>query len=307
LGGEFTLRPRGVADNPFCFDPASEGPPQRAPGAPPDTDTGIRYFGPGSGYDALERIHRQLATTGSGEIKTFGKEIAPHLQFSAVHHLLAFWGPASPYSPPARSPATGTLQIIHGYAQTWEHLSHARSATRELSLVEDGDGPAQAPETWALQDTGGNELGVEVPQRSGDWARCGDVVCVSIEGNEEWWLGLIRSMHAESGAGLHANVYIISRNPQAVQARAVIVRGEEEGMSEETSRQFAFNNVRAIILSDGSNASQPLNFLLPPDNWKEGRVFEAPMEGAARYLRGVRLLRRGDDYVRATFEWTEQA
>jgi hypothetical protein len=248
-----------------------------------------------------------MATTSGGEIKTFGKEIAPHLQLSAVQHLMAFWRAASPYSPPAHSPATGTLQVIHGYAQTWEHISHIRSATTELSLVEDGDGPAQAPETWTLQDTGGNELGVEIPQRSGDWARCGDVVGVSTGGNGEWWLGLIRSMHAEPGHGMHANIYIMSRNPKALQLRAVIVRGVESAFSEESARQFAFNNVRAIILSDGSVESQPANMLLPPDSWKEGCVFEGTVEGVARHLHGTRLLRRGDDYVRATFEWAEQA
>ena len=306
LGGDFTLRPRGVADNPFCFDPVSEAPPRRAAGQPPDPDAGIRYFGPGMGYDTLGRIYKQMGTTSSVEIKTFGKEIAPHLQLSAVQHLLTFWGAASPYAPPVRSPATGTVRVIHGYAQTWQHLSRVRTTTSEMTLAEAGDVPAEAPETWTLQDTGGNELGVEIPQRSGDWARCGDVVGVSTDGNDECWLGLIRSMHAEPGHGLHANIYIMSRNPQAMQLRAVIAKGEEDGITEETARQFSFNSVRAIILADGSATSQPPNMLLPPESWKEGRVFEATTEGAARYLRGVRLLRRGDDYVRATFDWAAQ-
>ena len=307
LGGDFTLRPRGAADNPFCFDPASEAPPRRAAGEPPDPEAGIRYFGPGTGYDALERIFKQVGTTSSVEIRTFGKAIAPHVQLSAVQHLLAFWGEASPYKPPARAPATGTVLVIHGYAQTWQHLSRARTTLSELTLAEDGDVAPEAPETWSLQDTGGNELGVEIPQRSGDWARCGDVVGVSIGDSGEWWLGLIRSMHAEPGHGLHANIYIMSRNPQAMPLRAVIGEGEGDGITEETARQFSYNNVRAIILSDGSAGSPPPNMLLPTESWKEGRVFEATVEGAARYLRAGRALRRGDDYVRAAFDWAEQA
>jgi ribosome modulation factor len=307
LGGDFTLRPRGVADNPFCFDPASDSPPRRAAGQPPDPDGGLRYFGAGLGYDALERAYKQMTTTKSAEIKGIGKEIAPHVQLSAVQHLLAFWRDAPPYTPPARSPATGTLRVIHGYAEAWQHLSRVRSATTELTLAEDGDVPEQAPETWTLRDTGGNELGVEIPHRSGDWVHCGDVVAVSTGGNDERSLGIIRSMHAEPGLDLHANIHIMSRNPKALQLRAVIAKDEENAFSEESARQFAFHSVRAIILSDGSDASQPANLLLPPDSWKEGRVFEATLEGAARYLRVVRPLRRGDDYVRATFEWTEKA
>ncbi len=303
LGEGFTLRPRGVTDNPFCFDPTSEGPPYRAAGQPPDPDTEIRYFGVGTGYDALERLYKQLATTRTADIKAFGKDIPPHVQISAIQHLLAFWGEACPYSPPARSRATGTLRVIHGYAQIWQHLSRVRSATSELTLVEDGDGVPQAPETWTLQDAGGNELGAEIPQRSSDWERCGDVVGVSTHGDDECWLGVIRSMHAEWGRSLHADIAILSRDSQAVQLRVV---GEESVVSEETARQFDFNSVRAIILSDGSAASQKPNFLLPPESWKEGRVYEATVGGAARYLCSVQLLRRGDDYVRATFEWVAQ-
>ncbi len=83
-------------------------------------------------------------------------------------------------------------------------------------------------------------------------------------------------------------------------------RGEENAYSEQAARAFAFNRVRAIILADGSEAAQTPNFLLPPESWKPGAVYEATMNGAVRHLRGVQLLRRGHDYVRATFEWVEQ-
>lgn len=305
LGEGFTLRPRGVTDNPFCFHPTSEGPPWRAAGQPPDPHSEIRCFGAGTGYDALERLYKQLATTGTANIKAFGKDISPHVQISAIQHLLAFWCQACPYSPPARSRTTGTLQVIHGYAQIWQHLSRVRSAKSELMLAEDGDGAPQAPETWALQDAGGNELGVEIPQRSSDWARCGDVVGVLTHG-DECWLGVIRSMHAEWGRSLHADIAILSRDSQAVQLRAVIAKGEESVFSEETARQFAFNSVRAIIVSDSSAATQRPNLLLPPESWKEGHLYEATVGGAARYLRSVQLRQRGDDYVRAKFEWVAQ-
>jgi hypothetical protein len=136
---------------------------------------------------------------------------------------------------------------------------------------------------------------------------CGDVVAVSTGGKDERWLGVIRSMHDEPGVGLHANIYVMSRTPKALQLRAVIAKDEEAAFSERSARQFAFHSVRAIVLADGSDSSQPPNLLLPPDSWKEGRAYEAMVEGAARYLRVVRLLRRGDDYVRATFEWAAQA
>jgi hypothetical protein len=308
LGGDFTLRARGSADNAFRFDPGSDQPPQLATDSPPEPDADIRYFGPGMGIDALLRLHTELAQMRrAADTKPFGKDILPHVQVSAIRHLLLFWGQASPYTAPARTEATGTLLVIHGYAQIWQHFSRVRSATSEMSLAEDGDGPTQAPETWTVQDTGGNELGAEIPPRSSNWARSGDVVAVSMHGDDKYWLGLIRSMHAEPGRGTHANIAILSREPQAGQLRLVIEQGDVNAFTETAARQFAFNSVRAIILSDGSAGSQKANFLLPPEHWEGGRVYEGTVAGTVRQLHSLQLLRRGDDYVRASFEWVSVA
>ncbi|MGH8642729.1 MAG: hypothetical protein ACRET6_13535 [Burkholderiales bacterium] len=308
VGGDFTLRPRGAHDSPFCFDPGSDRPPHRAPAQPPGPDSGIRYFGAGAGYDALDRLHKQLAATRTADSKAPGKDISLDVQDLAIQHLAAFWGKAAPYSPPARKPAAGTLQVVQGYGQVWQHLSHSGSGSKELSLVDEGASAAtQAPETWTLHDAGGNELGVEVPLRSRNRARCGGVVSATMQGSSECWLGTIRSLHAEPGRSLHANIQIMSRHPQALQLRAVIAKGEEGAVSESASRQFDFSGVRAIIVSDGAEGPQKANFMLAPDNWKEGRAYEATIGGATRFLRSQQLLRHGDDYVRATFEWVQQA
>jgi hypothetical protein len=304
LGQDFTLRPPGVADNPFCFDPASELPPRRASGAAADGT--LRFFGAGAGFGALERLHRQLVTGKIEDVKAFGKDIDPYTQIAATRHMLAFWGPTPPYMPPPRSPATGVLQVYQGFSQAWQHLSRTRSVTTELSLAEDGDGPAGAPETWALQDIGGNELGAEVPPVSRDRARCGDLLAVSMDG-KEYWVAMIRAMHAKRDGSMHATLAIISRDPAAVELRTLYEQHEGNAFSEQAAREFAFNRARAIVLADDPAASQTLNLLLAPESWKEGRAYEATVGGAVRRLRGVRLLRRGDDYARVTFEWVVEA
>ena len=214
LGDDFTLRPPGVADNPFCFDPTGDGPPRRAAGLPTNADAGLRYFGMGTGYDALGRIHKQLATTGTAEIGTFGKARPGRCSSPQSSIWWGSSGAAPAYAPPERTPATGTLKVTHGYAQTLQHLSTSGTAKMELTLAQDGDVPAQAPEAWALKDTGGHEIGAEIPQRLCDAVRCGDVVCVSPGDKDGYWLGVIRALHAESARGLHASIFIIGRNPR---------------------------------------------------------------------------------------------
>ncbi len=124
-----------------------------------------------------------------------------------------------------------------------------------------------------------------------------------MDGSDRYWLCLIRSMHAEPGRGMHANIAILSREPQAVQLRLVIEQHDADAVTENAARQFAFNNVRAIIVSEGSAGSQKANFLLAPEHWEAGRVYEGTVGGSVRHLHSLQLLRRGDDYVRASFEW----
>jgi hypothetical protein len=301
LGADFTLRQPGVADNPFCFEPGSEFAPRRASEGQPGAST--RYFGPGMGYDSLKRIARQLGAGKLEDFKAFGKDMSPRVQSSTVQHLLTFWRADCPYSPPTHSPASGAVQVVHGYGQTWQHVSQAQHGASELSLADSSAGVPQPPETWELRGTGGGELVAEVPPASRAWAKCGEVVGLQPGGDGGCWIGIIRRMHAEPGGGLRADVAVLSRKPQAVSLREVLEQYEDSVFTDASSRQFAQNRVHAVILSDGTEPSQPPNLLLPPESWKEGRIYEVQAGESVRHLRGLQVVRRGGDYVRATFEW----
>jgi hypothetical protein len=301
LGAEFTLRQPGIADNPFCFEPASEFAPRRAQGRPPAP--GARYFGPGMGYASLERIGKQAGAAKAEDFKAFGKEIAPRMQLSTVQHLLTFWRADCPYAPPAHEPAAGGLQVVHGYPRIWQYLSELHHGAGELSLADSSAGAPQPPETWELKGAGGNELGAEVPQAGRAWVKCGGAVGFAERDGGARCVGMIRRMHARPDGGLEADIAVLSREPREVLLRAVIRKHDDSVFSDASSRQFAGNTVRAIILSDGAGGAQPPNLLLPPEEWQEGRVYEVQSKAGARFLRGLQAVRRWDDYVRATFEW----
>jgi hypothetical protein len=304
-GQDFKLGPRG-ADHPFCFDASSELPPRRSGGQEPDAESS-QYFGAGAALDALDRMHKQLATGKAEDADSLGADIDAHTQASVIRHLLTFWAANCTYAPPARSPATGELRVIHGYAALWQQLSLARSGKRELRLVDDDEGKPSAPETWMLRDTAGSEVGVDSVQHGSEWPRCGDIVGVAMNGNAPYRPALIRSMHARRDGRLHANIQILSRDSIAVELSALFGKGEESAYSQRAAREFAFDRVCAIILSEGSVPPEKPSLLLPAESWKPGRVYETTVNGTTRYLRGVQLLRRGEDYVRATFEWVRLA
>ncbi|HEX5092174.1 MAG TPA: hypothetical protein VFV84_05735 [Burkholderiales bacterium] len=296
LGPEFTLRLPGVADNPFCFEPESEFPPRRAKGRDPSATA--RYFGPGVAYDSLERIVRRA----QGNFREFGKDLEPRTQLGGLHHLLAFWKADSPYAPPAHSPATGTLEVVHDFRAVWQYLS--RSGASGLSLTE-YTAPSP-PETWTLGGVGGGELGAEVPFESRTWVRCGCVVGYARDGGDAREIGLVRRMHAKSDGSLHADIAVLNAAPRAVALREVLEKGEDSVFTNASSRQFGSSHVNAVILADGTDGRQPANLLLPADHWREGRMYETSGDTPPRYLRTLKAVRHGEDFVRATFAWIER-
>ncbi len=302
LGAEFTLRQPGVADNPFCFEPASELAPTRAKGQPATATT--RHFGPGMGYESLERIAKQPDAAKPEDFKLFGKDIAPRVQLSTVQHLLTFWRVDCPASP-AHEPASGTMHVVHGYGRIWQEISRAPGGKHELSLAATSPGVPQPTETWQLRGVGGGELAAEVPPESRSWLKCGEVIGLSVHDGAEHWVGMIRRLHGQPDGRLQADISLMSRAPQARTLRKVLEKGEDRVFTEASARQFGVSLVRALILADGAEPGRQANFLLPPESWAEGRVFELQSDTESRHLRGLQIVRRWDEYVRATFEWVE--
>lgn len=300
LGAEFTLRRPGITDNPFCFEPASELAPTRSKERPPSAAT--RHFGPGVGYESLERIGKQANLEG---FKSLGKDIAPTVQLSTLQHLLALWRVDCPSAPPAHQPASGTIHVVHGYGRIWEEISTAPGGKQELSLAATTPGVARPAETWQLTGVGGGELAAEVPPESRSWLKCGEVIGLSVHGGAEHWMGMVRRIHARPDGRLQADISLMSRGPRAHTLRKVVGKSEDRLFTDASAKQFGVSLVRALILAEGAEPGRPANFMLPPQSWEEGRVFELQGDAAPRYLRGVQVVRRGNDYVRATFEWVE--
>lgn len=305
VGSDFTLRPRGIADNAFCFDSGSGEPPASAVARVPGPTT-LRYFGPGLALEALSRLEKQLASVTAAEMSAYGKDIPPHVQSATIAHLLHIWGGRSLESQTVRSPLTGTMLVVHGYAQIWRCLPDVEAVTKgaaALGIAPDEDAMHEPPEHWPLRDGGGDELGAEIPQLNGAWAKSGQLLALSIDNGKHWWLGTIRRMHAEPGQNMRADIVVLSRRPLAVSLQ--VQSSAENGDDFDASHgSLAFYAAQVILLPDAEQPDGKPMLLLPPIAWKQGRLYETTVGGPRRCLRLLRGLHRGDDHVRAQFEWT---
>lgn len=303
LDADFALSAPDAPAGEFCFDPASDAPPRRATAEADASGAALRYFGAGAGYDALMHLHQELEAARGVDTSAMRKDIASHAQASTVQHLLTFWGSEPPAVARQREAADGSLSVMHGFVDVWQSLSHD-SGGSGLRLVDDEkeEKPATPPETWTLREAGGSHLGVAIAAGAGEWAQCGDVVLATREDGQQA-VALVRALHAQPNGGLDASLFVVSREPQAVHLRPILPKDEEAESPEEFARFFPFTRVRALILADDQARARMPNLLMPPEHARLGQAFEVTDDG--RYLKTVRLLRRGEDYARLAFEWCE--
>ncbi|MGH6629808.1 MAG: hypothetical protein ACREB3_08760, partial [Burkholderiales bacterium] len=302
MGDGFTLRDRGSTDLPFCFDPDGERPPQRATADAADR-AGRRFFGPGTELESLAKLHKQLTSIKVEEIKIFGKDISPRAQLTTVEHLLLFWSAKSPYAPPAHKPASGELRVIHGFNQIWHSINqHKDSPDVGIASTE----PIRPPEMWVVSDAGSNEIGVAVPNTAGRWPCSGKLIGVMTPKGGEWWIGLIRRMKAESATKVHADFAVLSREPVSVILRTKEITNGAGADWDSAVSELASDSITAILLPDISQSLPAPILLMPTEGWNLGRVYEAMLPEGPRFIRIVRIQKRGEDYDRVAFEWISE-
>ncbi|UCD68176.1 MAG: hypothetical protein JSW48_15565 [Betaproteobacteria bacterium] len=299
LGAEFTLRQPGIADNSFYFNPTSGNAPRCA--IRDEVPTNARYFGPGVAYHSLERISKQLEAETPDKFKPFGKDLSPLGQYNTVNHLLIVWRANGPQPAPVHSPASGTILVVHDYPHVWQHISEV-SYDGELSLLADSALMPQTPEVWELRGESDDELVAEVPRASRAWARCGAIIGMTVDESERW-IGLIRRMHLEANDSLQADIAVLSGDATAHTLREVLEKDEDSAFTEAASREFGLSEVNAVILVDGPDGGKPSSLIVKPEHWKVGRIYELREGNNSLYLRGLKAIRRSDDFVHATFKW----
>ena len=101
----------------------------------------------------------------------------------------------------------------------------------------------------------------------------------------------------------HWEADVVLADGGTVHLRPILPKDEEAETVKEFARFFPFTRVRALILADDQARARMPNLLMPPEHGRLAQAFEITDDG--RYLKTVRLLRRGDDYVRLAFEWSE--
>lgn len=243
---------------------------------------------PAAGEALLKRIYQCWCKGGAKERRSelrAGQRVKSPCQlvsgFDAIHFQL-----------------TGQVSLEEGRSGYLDHHQHEEIATfgRLTSHADGGNGelPATLLEEWRVVDQSVGDLRLERPLSPPGKPLVGDqLVAVRLHDGEGFILGKLRwvAMSA-SRDGLLARIGLLPGRPEGI-----TVRGSESG-----SRSMQVR--RGLFLPDMEQLGEPASLLIPLRWFAASRTIDVEVQGKdAHRIRLDKLVERGADYERVSFEW----
>ena len=312
---EWSVSPQAECN--FAIDLSAGGQPVHMP-AKRAASAGRRFIGGGQALTKLEELRLRSEKNMLSQEQRFGGQFSPAQIITVIKHLQLYLCAAPPHRHDARTIAATGLSVVHGLKPICQRVTKIELGSG-MSLGEDLDIKAKTanimklvaeevestPETWIQKDRSDWGLGADIPPDLGKWAEPGKLCGIQLQGEKNWWVGIVRRMDASKG--MHCGIRIFSKSPVSVWLRVLGAGGHESANWESSTGSFAFDYLRAIMLPDALKSHDHPVMILENKSYVPGQLCEVMMGEHSRHLKLVEFLEEGEDYVRAAFEWQRPA
>jgi len=274
----------------------------------------LRYFGAGEALARLERMIGQHALSMLDEDERVAQEYSPGQKVTVLRQFIGYWGPHPPQPERKLIRMEGGLAVVHGFDAVCHYVPHAAAASpakkesgaggKPLAVAEDED--IVTPESWPERDAGLHTVHARAGKGGGVWAEVGDLAAICIHDRHDWWLAAIRRLvPAEEGA-LDAEFEVLSRKPFSVWLRVLGLK-DRMAANWETTGSFAYDYVRAIVLSDRAAPGQAPTVIVPKGKFVPGQILELMHGERSRNVRFTEFYEQGKDFDWCGIEWDQGA
>jgi hypothetical protein len=145
----------------------------------------VRYFGPGPGFDRVEKLVDAIA--GSGAIPSdvnLGGTYDSTLVSEVGRHLSRYWSATPPSRREERRRSVARIHVVHDFDDV---LSIISGESKDLDFQ-------QNIETWTVENESASGFGALIPQSASDWLRVGTLLGIKLEDGNAWGVGIVRRL-----------------------------------------------------------------------------------------------------------------
>jgi len=271
----------------YYIDLATEKGPARMVSRVPTTP-GLRFFGPGSAAQALERLITVLQADGVVPSNIdLGGAFDPELVLDVLRHLARYWAAVPPARGEERRRSVSRISVIHTFD---EILATVSSDTDDQSFD-------NSAETWTVENESAGGYGALLPQTKGDWLKVGTLLGVKLERGAAWGVGIVRRLSAYDLRQRYVGIQVFSKGGTAV--KIAPAHSGKNAVAQD-----------AMLLPSStrdSTGTGEMSLLLRPGFFSEKMTYEMQAYDRTYVLVPKKLLEGGDDFDMARFRVMQRA
>lgn len=247
---------------------------------------GLRFFGPGSAAQELEKLIAVLQADGVVPSNVnLGGIFDPELVLEVLRHLGRYWAPVPPARGEERRRSVSRISVIHHFD---EILATISSDTEDLAFD-------NSAETWTVENESAGGYGALLPQTKGDWLKVGTLLGVKLEHGAAWGAGIVRRLSAYDLKQRYVGIQVFSKGATAVK------------IAPAGSSAIAQDAILLPSSTSDSSGTGEMSLLLRPGVFSEKKTYEMQAYGRSYLLVPKKLLEVGDDFDMARFRVMQRA
>jgi hypothetical protein len=249
---------------------------------------GLRFFGPGSAAQELEKLVTVLQADGVVPSSVnLGGDFDPEVVLEVLRHLGRYWAPVPPARGEERRRVVSRISVIHHFD---EIVATVSADTQDLAFD-------NSAETWTVENESEGGYGALLPQTKGDWLKVGTLLGVKLEHGAAWGVGIVRRLSAYDLRQRYVGIQVFSKG-------ATVVKLAPANSGSSTVAQDAV--LLPSSTSDSSGTGE-MSLLLRPALFSEKKTYEMQAYGRRYLLVPKKLLEGGDDFDMARFRVMQRA
>lgn len=161
--------------------------------------------------------------------------------------------------------------------------------------------PTAHHERWVMENESALGFGATVEEVKNDWVRLGKLIGLKPERSHNWVIGVIRRLALLESGQRNVGIEVLGKSPVSVVLKA----------SKPRNSGFVVNGVdavnvvmpvQALYLSSNQETKTGVSVILDSSEYALGRHFEMQVRSRSYSIAMGKVIEKGDDWLRASFE-----
>ncbi|MDP2786402.1 MAG: hypothetical protein Q8O38_17685 [Sulfurimicrobium sp.] len=258
----------------------------------------------------IERITQQWSPAGEGRVRRKQERVAKVKRIDVVKDFLEICALVKQDNE-ALLPkhAEEELKVKISYEEMLDVRLYGFVTQRTQAKLHQASQPqsAQSPqqtahqECWLMENESSSGLGATVDSVHNDWVRLGKLVGLKPERSHNWVIGVVRQLALLESGQRNVGIEVLAKAPVTVLLKASKPRHSGYTVDGIDAVDIVLP-VSALYLPPDSEDKSGVSLILDSVEYAPGRHFELSARSRSYSIALGRVIEKGDDWLRASFE-----